>query len=128
MKQFYLDDYDFSRIMNAVKDYEKDHWKSYDSHAIWKVYALLADLAHTCINSAKTVDRFTFDDLYDLAIDRGYGDPRLTAKDNARYAVECLIQEEQGRDINECECPEDEIFDYLKDHELYFDEDGRLID
>lgn len=129
MKQIYLDEATFERIKDAVSGYERNHnhWSTYGPHDYWKVYAVLADIAHAYLNG-KDVNRFTFDDIYDMALDRGYGDPRLTAKDNARWEIECRIQDEQGRDINECECPEDEIFDYLEDHELYFDEDGYITE
>ena len=72
---------------------------------------------------------YTFDELYELADGSGFGDPRLDAKDNARWCMECIIKEDTGLDVNECECPEDEIFSYLETHEIYFDKDGNgLLD
>ena len=72
--------------------------------------------------------KYTFEELYDLAMDTPYGDPRLKAKDWARWEIECLIQETEGYDVCESECPEEEIFGWLEDHKLWFDEFGRLIE
>lgn len=72
---------------------------------------------------------YTFDDLYELADGSAFGDPRLDAKDNARWCMAEIIKEDTGVDVEECECPEDEIFDYLETHDVFFDKDGHdLLD
>lgn len=72
---------------------------------------------------------YTWDDLYERADGSAYGDPELKAKDNARFILTEIIKELKGYDIDECECPEEEIDWFLEESdEVYlFDEDGNLI-
>ncbi len=74
--------------------------------------------------------KYTWDDLYERAIDTGYGDTRLKAKDEARWTLTQIILDKKGYDIDECECPEDEIERFLweSDVEYWFDERGNLIE
>ena len=69
---------------------------------------------------------YTFDVIYDRAVDTGYGDPRLKARDWAEWEIECLMTEE-GIDLSKCECKEDWFFDYADEHDLLFHEDGTLV-
>lgn len=73
--------------------------------------------------------KYTWDDLYNRAIGCCFGSEELVAKDNARWQMECLILDQTGVDINDCEIPEEEIEAYLErlDEEIYFDEDGNII-
>lgn len=72
---------------------------------------------------------YTWDDLYERADDKGYGSPELTAKDEARYELRNMIMESQGYDIEECECPEEEIDCFLKGsvQKYLFDENGNFV-
>lgn len=71
----------------------------------------------------------TWDDIFYRAINKGFGSDELTAKDEARYQLAELIKEEAGYDIESCECPEDEIDEYLGDRKVpvFFDERGNII-
>ena len=70
---------------------------------------------------------FTWDEIWQRADGFGYGSAELTAKDEARYQLGIWILESEGYDIEECECPEEEIDWYLETHEAYFDENGNLL-
>ena len=74
--------------------------------------------------------KYTWDDLYERADGAAYGDDELTAKDNARWQLTCLIIEEDGYDIDECECPEDEIDTFLwkRENLVLFDVDGNIVE
>ena len=72
--------------------------------------------------------RYTWDNLYDLAEDKGFGSKELNAKDNARWIFEDKILEDTGIDINSEECPEECIENDIQEYgELYFDEYGILL-
>ena len=73
---------------------------------------------------------YTWDDLYKRAEGTGYGDPELKAKDNARCVLTLIIKTIEGYDIDECECPEEEIDGFLDnaDREYLFDENGNLVE
>ena len=72
---------------------------------------------------------YTWDELFERAIDRPFLSPELKAKDNARFLLSVLILEEEGYDIEECECLEDEIEAFLakRKEPLLFDENGNFI-
>ena len=76
------------------------------------------------------IDLYTWDDIYDRALDAGYGDDELTAKDNARWILTGIIEELKGFNIDECECPEEEIEWFLENtnKEYLFDIDGNLVE
>lgn len=69
----------------------------------------------------------TWDEIYDAAIDTGYGDSKLKRKDNARYQVVCFIEDVLGIDIENAECPEDEIDYYVEQYNILFDDNGYII-
>lgn len=72
---------------------------------------------------------YTWDELYKRADGKGYGSDELTAKDNARWVLTEIIENERGYNIDDCECPEDEIDSFLwqSDKEYLFDEDGYFV-
>ena len=72
---------------------------------------------------------YTWDDLYERAIECAFLSDELNAKDNARYELQNLILSEDGYDIEKCECPEDEIDSFLFKREVpvLFNENGNLI-
>jgi len=53
----------------------------------------------------------------------------LRAKDNARLLLRDIILEEDGYDIENCECAEEEIDAFLwkRENPVLFDENGNLI-
>lgn len=75
---------------------------------------------------------YTWDDLYERADEKGFGDPELTAKDNARAELTIIIEAVCGYNIDECEIPEEEIDNFLEEMnkefslEFLFDEFGHL--
>lgn len=73
--------------------------------------------------------KLSWDDIFWRANDCGYGSDELKAKDEARYQLTCLINDECGYDIEECECPEDEIDLFLgnRDTPVFFDEYGNIV-
>lgn len=72
---------------------------------------------------------YTWDDLYERAIDCVCMSPELRAKDHARFLLAGIISEEEGYDIEQCECAEEEIDTFLWKREvpILFDENGYLI-
>lgn len=72
---------------------------------------------------------YTWDDLYQRAMDCSYGSNELSAKDEARHQIGQLIFLETGLDIESCECAEDEIDRFLQERAqpITFDENGNII-
>ena len=72
---------------------------------------------------------YTWDELYKRAEDKGFGEPELKAKDNARWELAEVIEEECGYNIDDCEIPEEEIDGFLKNSskKYLFNEDGSLV-
>lgn len=71
---------------------------------------------------------YTWDELYERAAGKGFGEPELSAKDNARCELTEIIKEVEGYNIDDCEIPEEEIESFLEksDKEYLFDENGHL--
>ena len=72
------------------------------------------------------IHNYTWSDICKKAEDTGYGDPRLTAKDNARYAVQQLVLEEKGINIEDAEIPEEEVSYYTDLWHIRFDGNGSI--
>lgn len=73
---------------------------------------------------------FTWDDLCERADGKGFGDPELTAKDEARWEIGGYILETEGYDIEDTdvfESAEEMIGRYLEDHPKVFDVEGHLL-
>lgn len=72
---------------------------------------------------------YTWDNLYEKADGTGFGDPELTAKDEARAELTIIIEAVCGYNIDDCEIPEEEIENFLEksDKEYLFDERGNLV-
>lgn len=72
---------------------------------------------------------YTWNELCERAMNSGYGDIELKAKDNARDYLYDIIIAEEGYDIDKCNCPEDEIdgFNKRSDKNYLFDNTGHLI-
>lgn len=72
---------------------------------------------------------YTWDDLYERALNRGCFSPELRAKDEARGQLRELILEELSHDIEQDECSEDAIDKFLFEREkpVLFDIYGNII-
>ena len=69
----------------------------------------------------------TWDEIYDNAIDTGFGDPKLKAKDEAWWNVRNLMMEFGCDDLNEAECAEDKVEDYCDALQIQFDDCGNIV-
>lgn len=69
----------------------------------------------------------TWDDLYKAAMDKGYGEPELKAKDTARGEVSILMRQ-LGDDPERYECPEDAIEAFCNKYNVTFNEAGNVLD
>lgn len=58
--------------------------------------------------------KYTWNEIYAAAEGCGCGESGLRAKDNARENVRCLALERGEADLEEAECPEDEVEYYSK--------------
>ena len=69
----------------------------------------------------------TFDEIYNMAIDKGIMDQELKVKDNA-YSCICGIIEEIGLGelLEKSECKEDSVIAFCEKTEAAFDERGNL--
>jgi len=76
--------------------------------------------------------RYTWDDLYEMADDKPCGSAELKAKDKARHQIRCRIMDSAMHDIEDDECPEDSIDDWLRfgyeqfGRHLMFDDAGNI--
>ena len=77
----------------------------------------------------KNKTKYTWDEIYERATGCAFLSPELKAKDQARFELQKLIQEEEGYDIETCECPEEEIDTFLwkREKSVLFNENGNLI-
>ena len=75
----------------------------------------------------------TWDEIYETAMDKGFGDFELKRKDNARYEVVLFVEENFGFNLeyegeeNVIECVEDWIEYYTEKYNISFDEEGHII-
>lgn len=75
----------------------------------------------------------TWDEIYNLADGKGYGDFELERKDNARYDVVCFVEDNFGfnleneRDKGVIESVEEWIDYYVDKYEIVFDDYGHII-
>lgn len=74
---------------------------------------------------------YTWDEIYERAMDMACGSLELRAKDNAREELGYIIKEAEGFDIesDECESAEEYIDVFLEnsDKEYLFDEYGHFV-
>ena len=69
----------------------------------------------------------TWDDLYRMAENSGFGDPELRAKDNARWQVHELAIEQGCYDLELEDCPEDAVEDLCDNLNIRFDRKGNIL-
>lgn len=73
--------------------------------------------------------KYTWDDLYKKADGAACGESALKAKDEARWQVRCFAMEEhEEEDLEEAECPEDEVDWYCNKYNILFDENGNIVE
>lgn len=71
--------------------------------------------------------KYTWDELFEKAMETGFGEPALKAKDEARGQVVDIVRQHLGIDIETSECVEDEIDFYCEEYEIFFDERGNIL-
>lgn len=78
---------------------------------------------------AKFYSEYTWDELFERALDKAFLSPELRAKDEARYQLGELIKKEAGYDIETCESAEEEIDKFIKKRKLtvFFDARGNIV-
>ena len=71
----------------------------------------------------------TWGEIFDRAVNAPFGSPELKVKDTARAYITDFGLDAYGINIDDCECPEDAIDEFLSEHPEYdkFDESGRMI-
>ena len=74
------------------------------------------------------MNKYTWDEIYERADGCCFGENNLKAKDNARENVRCLALEYGEGDLEEAECPEDEVGYYCGKYNILFDENGHIVD
>lgn len=71
----------------------------------------------------------TWDEIYEAADGKGYGEWELKRKDTARYEVVDFVEENFGINLEtECENVEEEIDYYVDKYGIVFDEEGKITD
>lgn len=76
----------------------------------------------------------TWNEIYEAADGKGYGDWELKRKDIARYEVVGFVEENFGINLEvECEkglidSVENEIEYYIEKYGIVFDEEGKIVD
>lgn len=72
---------------------------------------------------------YTWDELYTRAEGSGYGDPELRAKDEARFVLTGIIEEQTGVCVDDLEIPEEGIESFLLNTPVkyLFTADGNLV-
>ena len=72
--------------------------------------------------------KHTWDEIYKRADGCCFGEDNLKAKDNARENVRWLAIEYGEDDLENAECPEDEVDYYCDKYSILFDENGHIVD
>lgn len=72
--------------------------------------------------------KYTWDEIYEAADGCCFGENNLKVKDNARENVRCLALEYGEDDLENAECPEDEVDYYCDKYNILFDENGHIVD
>lgn len=79
------------------------------------------------------IKTFSWDEIYELAMDKGFGDEELTRKDEARYQICCWSADYLGYDPedlcerNEIDSVEEELDRLDSIYKFVFDEFGNII-
>lgn len=71
--------------------------------------------------------KYTWDEIYERAIDKVCFSPELKAKDEARWQVRDYAIEHGYEDPEDAECPEEIIADYCNMFGIMFDEKGNIF-
>lgn len=70
---------------------------------------------------------YTWNEIYENAIDKACGSSELRAKDEARFQVRNLTIDLGVPPLDESEVPEDVVEDYFKSLNIKFDECGNIV-
>lgn len=70
---------------------------------------------------------YTWNEIYENAIDKACGSSELRAKDEARFQVRNLTIDLGAPPLDESEVPEDVVEDYCKSLNIKFDECGNIV-
>ncbi len=137
---FSIDWYGLDVVLNILeygyknKTTSKDQFAYFVSELVPEVEFL--DVARFCdqemltdatINELES-KTYTWDDLYNAALECCYGDAALRAKDEARWQVRNYIINLGKPDLDEAECPEDEIDYYCAEYHIKFDIHGNIVE
>lgn len=71
--------------------------------------------------------KYTWDEIYERAIDKVCFSSELKAKDEARWQVKDYAIEHGYEDPEDAECPEEIIADYCNMFGIMFDEKGNIL-
>ena len=71
--------------------------------------------------------KYTWDEIYERAEDKGCFEPELRAKDEARWQVRNFALEHGYEDLEEAEIPEERVEDYCNMFGILFDEKGNIV-
>lgn len=73
-------------------------------------------------------EKYTWNDLYTRADGAACGEDTLKAKDNARWQVREFVIDQEDKDLEEAECPEDEVDWYCDKYNILFYKEGYIIE
>ena len=72
--------------------------------------------------------KYTWDEIYERADGCCFGENNLKAKDYARENVRYFALAYGEEDLEEVECPEDEVEHYCDKYNILFDENGHIVE
>lgn len=101
-----------------------------DTIGFWKKFGVELDIKANQIHADSIQEKdgqYDWDEIYERAIDKPFLHPHLKAKDEARYQVRSFAMSLSAPDLEEAECPEDEVENYCNTWNLLFDTNGNII-
>lgn len=109
--------YTMEDCINSTKDF-------------WKKFGVELDIEQRQIKTediSEKGEKLTWDEIYERAEGKPFLHSLLKAKDEARHQVRCFAMEIGAPDLEEAECPEDEVEQYCNAWNLLFDERGNIV-
>lgn len=94
---------------------------------IFTVIGVIRMSTYTCNKTKDEISEYTWDDLCKRADGAACGEPSLKAKDNARYSVRDFAMDHGYLDLEETDCPEEEVERYCEEFGILFDENGNIV-
>lgn len=126
-EKFNHEDYAY-KFIRTGEDFEDVELRS-NQQGDGDYYSLVPTIEVSLPTNARIIESlYTWDDLYERAIECDCNSNELRAKDEARWQLTKLIREECGYDIDERECPEEEIeiFIWKRQRSVLFDDCGNI--